>query len=148
MKRLFVGLVLLLASFLSALGPLEALRAWAAGAGVYRWVPEFLLALALVALFAKVTQLHRRLLFPRRGVRLLAAGIALYAVGAAVATGLLAGALRMIPPEAGAPWTDAPALAAQVVPWPMFLAAQLLLVLGAFRALTNLVPPSEFDADF
>lgn len=148
MKRLFVGLVLLLASFLAAVGPLDVVRERAAGLGVYRWVPEIVLALVFVALFARVTQLHRRLLFPRRGVRLLAAGIALYAAGAAVATGMLVGALRLIPPEAGAPWTDAPALAAQVLPWPMFLAAQLLLVLGAFRALTNLVPPSEFDADF
>jgi len=145
-KRLFVALVLLLMSFLSALAPLEGLRGLAMGAGVYRWVPDLVLALALVAAFARLTQLHRRLLFPRRGVRLLAGGIALYALGAALATGLAVSALRLLPPEAGGP--GAAELAARAVPLPIFLAAQLLLVLGAFRAMTNLVPPDEFAADF
>ena len=148
MKRLFAGLVLLLMSFLSALAPLEALRGLAVRAGGFPWMPDLLLALALVAVFARFTQLHRRLLFPRRGDRLLAAGLALYATAVAVATGLAANATRLLPLEAGSPWTSAADVAGRLAPLPIFLAAQVLLALGAFRALSNLVPPAEFAEDF
>ena len=148
MKRLFAGLVLLMMAFLATLPPLEVLRALAVRSGAFAWVPELLLALVVVTAFARITQLHRRLLFPRRGGRLLAAGLALYAVAVAVATGAAAAALRLLPLEPGSPWAGAADLAARMVPLPLFLAAQVLLALGAFRALSNLVPPQEFAEDF
>ena len=41
-----------------------------------------------------------------------------------------------------------PEIAGQLYPQPLFVAAQVLLVLGAFRALCNLVSPAEFEADY
>lgn len=148
MKRLFVGLVLLLMSFLSALDALEVLREIGTRVGLFRWVGELLIALAAVALFARSTRLNRRLLFPRRGANLLAAGIVVYALGAAVATGLVVTVLGWLAIEKDSLLAPAPALVAQVVPLPLLFAGQLLLVIGVFRAMTNLVPKSEFDADY
>ena len=148
MKRLFVGLVLLLASFLSTLAPLDGLRGLAARVGPVRWLPDLLLALVVVALFARMSQLHRRMLFPRRGLRLLAVGIGLYGVAVAAASGGLGYALGVLPAEAGPVLARAPEFAARIAPLPIFVAAQVLLALGAFRALTHLVPPGEFEADF
>ncbi|HEX7890974.1 MAG TPA: hypothetical protein VF522_16590 [Ramlibacter sp.] len=148
MKRLFVGLVLLMMSFLSALDSLEVLRQFGTRVGLFRWVGELLIALAAVALFAHSTKLHRRLLFPRRGGHLLAAGIVVYALGAAVATGLVVTALGWFAIEKDSLLAPAPALVAQIVPLPLLFAGQLLLVIGVFRAMTNLVPKSEFDADY
>jgi hypothetical protein len=148
MKRLFVGLVLLLASFASTLAPLEVLRGLAARIGPVRWLPDLLLALIVVALFARMSQLHRRMLFPRRGLRLLAVGIGLYVVAVAAASGGLGYALGVLPAEAAPALGRAPEFAARIAPLPFFVAAQVLLALGAFRALTNLVPPGEFEADF
>lgn len=148
MKRLYVALTLLLMSFLSALEHLDGLRNMVARVGVYRWVPELLLAAAAVAVFVMATQLHRRLLFPRRGMRILAAGIAVYAVAVAAATGAAATALGVVAIEKGSPWSAVPELLGRFHPQPVFVAALLLLILGAFRALTNLVPPNEFEADF
>jgi hypothetical protein len=148
MKRLFVGLVLLLASFLSALAPLEGLRLLAGRLGPVRWIPDLVIALVVVALFARLSQLNRRMLFPRRGVRLLAAGIAMYVLAVAAASGGLGYALGVLPAEAATPLGSAPELAARIAPLPIFVIAQVLLALGAFRALTNLVPPGEFAEDF
>jgi|1186.fasta_scaffold199607_2 hypothetical protein len=148
MKRLFVGLVLLLMAFFSTLDHMDGLQRVAARAGGQRWMIEAVLALAIVGLFVRASQLHRRLLFPRRGVRLLLAGIVFYALGVAVATGTLVGAAGMLPAD------DLGALAGVthylplLTPLPLFVAAQVLLVLGVFRALTNLVPPQEFAEDF
>jgi hypothetical protein len=143
-----VGLVLLLASFASTLAPLEVLRGLAARIGPVRWLPDLLLALIVVALFARMSQLHRRMLFPRRGLRLLAVGIAMYGVAVAAASGGLGYALGVLPAEAAPSLARAPEFAARIAPLPFFVAAQVLLALGAFRALTNLVPPGEFEADF
>jgi hypothetical protein len=148
MKRLFVGLVLLLMSFLSALEHLEVLRQLGTRVGLFRWVAELLIALAAVALFARTTKLHRRLLFPRRGGHLLAAGIVVYGLGAALATGLVVTVLGWLAIEKDSILAPAPALAAQIMPLPLLFTGQLLLVIGAFRAMTNLVPRSEFEADY
>jgi hypothetical protein len=148
MKRLFIGLTLLLMSFLSALEAFEGLRRLAAGAGAYRWVPELVLACLVVAMFLYASSLHRRLLFPRRGSRLLATGIALYAVAVAIATGAIAWSAGMLPLEKDSALAVVPDLATRLVPQPVFLLAQVLLVIGAFRALSNLVPPAEFAEDF
>ena len=148
MKRLFIGLTLLLMSFLSALEVFEGLRRLAAGAGAYRWVPELVLACAVVAVFLYASSLHRRLLFPRRGMRFLASGIVLYAVALAAAAGLVASGAGMLPIEKDSALAMLPDLASRLVPQPVFLLAQVLLVIGAFRALSNLVPPAEFAEDF
>jgi hypothetical protein len=148
MMRLFIGLTLLLMSFLSAFDGLKGLHELAAQVGVYRWVPDLLLAGIAVGLFVHQTSLKRRLLFPRRGFRLLAAGIALYGVGAAAAGGLLVAGAGLIPVEQGTIWTRLPQWAGQVYPQPLFIAALLLLAMGAFRALSNLVPTAEFQEDF
>jgi hypothetical protein len=148
MTRLFIGLTLLLMSFLSALDGLKGLDDLAARVGVYRWVPELVLAAVAVALFVYRSSLRRRLLFPRRGFRLLAAGIGVYALGAAAAGGLLVTAAGMLPLEQGTPWARLPELVARLYPQPVFVAALLLLAMGAFRALSNLVPPAEFEEDF
>jgi hypothetical protein len=148
MTRLFIALTLLLMSFLSALDHLDWLRNTIARVGVHRGVPELMMAASIVAVFAHLSSLHRRLLFPRRGAYLLAAGIVVYAVGLAAANGLLAAAAVLVPTEQGSPWADVPTLVAGVYPQFVLLAAQLLLVLGAFRALSNLVPPAEFKEDF
>lgn len=145
MKRLFVGLTLLLMSFLAALDHLGALHALPSRIGIQRWMTELVLAAAAVTLFVRASQLHRRLLFPRRGLRLLAAGIAVYALAVAAASGVAAVAIGWVLAEqAGA----LPELVAGLNAQPVFLAAQLLLVVGAFRALSNLVPPAEFHEDF
>jgi hypothetical protein len=148
MMRLFIGLTLLLTSFLSALDALKGLHDLAARIGVYRWVPELVLAAIAVALFVHQSRLKKRLLFPRRGFRLLAAGIALYGVGAAAAGGLLVKGAGMLPVEQGTVWARLPEWVARVYPQPVFIAALLLLAMGAFRALSNLVPPAEFQEDF
>lgn len=148
MKRLTVALTLLLMSFLSALPLLEPARRLASGAGVYGWLPELLLAALAVVLFTRACQVRRRQLFPRRGLRLLAAGIALYLLAAAVASGVLGRGADLLELGADSPFATMPALAEAVVPQPVFVLAQLLLVFGAFRALTNLVPPAEFEADY
>lgn len=148
MKRIFVGLTLLLMSFLSALEALEGLRAVSLRLVGHRWLPELVLALLAVALFLYASSLHRRLLFPRRGLRLLTLGILLYALAVAVATGTVVSGLAMLPVTQGTVWADLPHAASQLVPTPLFLVAQVLLVVGAFRALANLVPPAEFAEDF
>lgn len=146
MKRLFVGLTLLLMAFLSTLDPLDGMHALLQRIGVQRWMTELALAAGLVAVFVHLSQLHRRLLFPRRGLRILLAGIVVYALGIAVASGLLARTLDVVPLEQAV--ADAPRFIAMLAPWPFLLAAEVLLLVGAFRALTNLVPPDEFAADF
>jgi hypothetical protein len=148
MKRIFIGLTLLLMSFLSTLETLEGLRALSARVAGQRWVPELVLAALSVGVFLYASSLHRRLLFPRRGLRLLAAGIVLYALAVTLATGLLVTGMGMIPLEKGSFWADLPEIAASLYPLPLFLIAQVLLVVGAFRALSNLVPPAEFAEDF
>lgn len=148
MKRLYVALTLLLMSFLSVLAPFAHAQQLATRVGVYAWLPELLLAAAAVALFVKATHVHRRLLFPRRGLRLLAVGIALYALAVALASGVVARALGVLEIAKDGPFASVPALASTLYPQPVFIVAQLLLVIGAFRALTNLVPPAEFEADY
>jgi hypothetical protein len=145
---LFVALTLLLLSFLSALDHLGWLRDLAAQAGAQRWVPELVLAAIAVAVFLRASSLNRRLLYPRRGKRLLVVGIALYAVGLAAAMGLLVKAAGLLATEMGSEWAGVPGLVARLYPQPVLLVAQLLMVFGAFRALSNLVSPSEFEADF
>ncbi|MBC5781545.1 hypothetical protein H8N03_01230 [Ramlibacter sp. USB13] len=147
MKRLYVGLTLLLAAFFSTLDHVDRAHGLLARIGVQRWMTELAMAAGLVALFVHTTHLHRRLLFPRRGLRILLAGIVVYAVGAGVATGLLPRAMDLVP--VGDPaWTDAAQKFATLSPLPFFLLAEVLLLVGAFRALTNLVPPEEFAADY
>lgn len=148
MKRLFVGLVLLLMAFLSTLDHLDRVHHVGARLGVQRWMTELVLAIAVVALFVRFTQLHRRLLFPRRGLRLLLAGIVFYALGIAVATGALVSAAGWLPPEDLGALAGVSQILPRLTPLPLFLAAQVLLVIGVFRALTNLVPPQEFAEDF
>lgn len=143
MKRLAVGLVLLLMSFLAALENIDGLHAPLAELGVRRWMSELLLAIIAVGLLFRVAKLHRRMLYPRRGMRLLASGIALYAVGAALATGLVVRALQTVPLD-----PELPEIAGLLPAQPLLAGAQLLLVVGAFRALCNMVSPSEFDADY
>lgn len=148
MKRLFIGLTLLLMAFLSTLEPLDAFHRFAARGGVERWMTELALALAAVSAFARWSDLHRRMLFPRRGLRLLLGGIAFHALGLAVATGFLARALAWVPIEADSAWSGLVDFVPMLRPLPLFVAAEVLLLLGAFRALTNLVPPDEFAAEF
>lgn len=148
MKRLFIALTLLLMSFLATLDHLQWLYQPASRAGVPRWVPELVLAAVAVAVFLRLSSLRRRLLFPRRGLRLLAVGIAVYAVGVAAATGLLVSLAGMIAMEQGSAGAGLSEYLAGVYPRPLFLAAQLLLALGAFRALSNLASPAEFKQDY
>lgn len=148
MTRLFIGLTLLLMSFLSTLDHMEWLHALPARAGLDRWVLELVLSAAAVAAFAHATSLHRRLLFPRRGLRLLAVGIAVYALGIAAATGVLVRAVGMVAVEPGTLWSELPEVVAGVNAQLLFVAALLPLALGAFRALANLVPPAEFEEDY
>ncbi len=143
MKRLAVGLVLLLMSFLAALENIDALHAPLSQLGVQRWMSELLLAAIVVGLLFRVAKLHRRMLYPRRGMRLLAGGIALYAVGAALATGAVVRAVQLVPLDPALP-----ELAELLPAQPLLAGAQLLLVVGAFRALCNMVSPSEYDADY
>jgi hypothetical protein len=145
---LFVGLTLLLLSFLSALDHLGLVRSLAAEAGGPRWLPELVLAAIAVGLFLRATSMKRRLLYPRRGKRLLAAGITVYALGLAAGMGLLVKAAGLLASELGKEWASVPGLVAQLYPQPVLLVGQLLLVFGAFRALANLVPPNEFAEDF
>jgi hypothetical protein len=147
MKRLYIGLTLLLMAFFSTLDQLDRAHGVLARIGVQRWMSELALAAGLVALFVHVSQLHRRLLFPRRGLRILLAGIAVHAFGLAVATGLLARAMDLVPLQEVA-WISAPQIVSMLAPLPFLLVAEVLLLVGAFRALTNLVPPDEFAADF
>lgn len=148
MKRLYAGLTLLLMAFLASLEHLDRLHGLAARLGVQRWMTELLLAIVAVGLFAQASNLHRRMLFPRRGLRLLLAGIVVYGVGLAVSTGYLAAAAWMVPQEPGSAWAGWPDRLLALPAWPLFLVAQVLLLVGVFRALTNLVPPDEFAEDF
>jgi hypothetical protein len=148
MTRLFIALTLLMMSFLSALDSVEWLHRLTARMGMYRWVPELVLALAAVAVFVRMSNIHRRLLFPRRGLRLLAAGIAVYGLGVGAASGALVSAVALVPVENGSMWARVPDVVASLYPQPVFVAAQLLMVVGAFRALANLVSPGEFEADY
>jgi hypothetical protein len=145
---LFAALTLLLLSFLSALDHLGLLRSLAAEAGGPRWLPELVLAALAVGLFLRATSLKKRLLYPRRGKRLLAAGLAVYALGIAAGMGLLVKGAGLLAGEMGKEWAGVPGIVAQLYPQPVLIAAQLLLVFGAFRALANLVPPNEFAEDF
>ena len=148
MKRLFLGLTLLLMAFLSSFDALDGLHRLLARVGVQRWMTELVLAAAAVAAFVHVTSLHRRLLYPRRGLRLLLAGLALYAGAVAVATGMLAGAVATLPLETDSTRALVSHGVTLLSPLPLFLAAQVLLLVGVFRALTHLVPPDEFAEDF
>lgn len=148
MKRLFIALTLLLMSFLAALDNIAWLHALPARIGVQRWMTELVLAVVAVFLFVRASQLHRRLLFPRRGLRLVAAGIAVYGVAIAAASGLVAGAVGMLGVQQALGRPDLADVMAGLDARPVFFAAQLLLVAGAFRALANLVPPAEFEEDY
>ena len=97
MKRLFIGLTLLLMAFLSSLDQLDAMHRLLARVGVQRWMTELLLAAAVAGAFSYTSQLHRRMLFPRRGLRLLLVGIAVYAAGFPLATGTLANVVGWLP---------------------------------------------------
>ena len=146
MKRLFVGLTLLLMPFLAALAPLDGVHQLLGRIGVRPWMTQLLLAAVAVGLFLRCTQMRRRLLYPRRGLRLLALGILVHGIGLAASGGLFVAAAGRLETAQG--WAEAPALASQVYPLPVLVLAQLLLVVGAFRALCNLVSPSEFAEDF
>jgi len=146
-KRLFIGLTLLLMAFLSSLDQLDAMHRLLARIGVQRWMTELLLAAAVAAAFSYTSQLHRRMLFPRRGLRLLLVGIAVYAAGFALATGTLANVVGWLPLDES-PLAGLPDLVPLLSPVPLFVAAELVLLFGVFRALTNLVPPDEFEEDF
>ena len=148
MTRLAVGLTLLLMSFLAALENVDGLHAPLTQLGVQRWMCELLVAAIAVGLLLRASRVHRRMLFPRRGLRLLAAGIVLHAAGAALATGAVVRALQLVPLAPGSGWSALPEVAELLAPQPLFAAAQLLLVVGTFRALCNLVSPSEFEADY
>jgi hypothetical protein len=148
MKRLVVALTLLLLPFLATVDQMVPLHRLLAKVGVQRWMTELVLAAGAVALFAHVIQLNRRMLFPRRGLRLLLAGIALYAVGLALMVGLPDRAMGVVSNAAQAPWSGLPGFMALLRPLPLLAVAQALLLVGAFRALTNLVPPDEFAEDF
>jgi hypothetical protein len=147
MIRLSLGLTLLLMSFLAALDNVDDLHAGVARVGMQRWMTELALAAIVVGLFFKAGQLHRRMLFPRRGMRLLALGIAFYAVGLALASGWIGRALQFAVPQGGA-LGAVPEIAGLLYPQPLLVAGQVLLVMGAFRALCNLVSPAEFEADY
>lgn len=148
MKRLFLALTLLLMSFLGALEHLDAFHALLARIGIQRWMTELVLAAAAVALFVNATQLHRRLLFPRRGLRLLAAGLGVYAIALVAATGMLSRVVDFFVIDTSGAWSAVADIVADMGAQPVFLTAQVLLVVGAVRALTNLVPPAEFEADY
>lgn len=148
MKRLFVGLTLLLMSFLAALEQLDAVLRPLERLGVPRWSVELVLAAVAVACFTRLTSLRRRLLFPRRGLRLLLAGIAVYALALMAATGVVGQGVQLLATEAGLSLGPLAKVADGAYAVPLFLVAQALLVIGAFRALTNLVPPAEFAEDF
>jgi hypothetical protein len=148
MISLFIALTLLLLSFLSAMDHLGWLRHLAAHAGAQPWMPELVLASIAVAVFLRVSSLKRRLLYPRRGMRLLAVGIAIYTLGLAAAMGLLVKAAQLLATELGSDGSGVTDIVARIYPQPVLVAAQLLLVFGAFRALSNLVSPSEFAEDF
>ena len=148
MISLFTALTLLLLSFLSALEHFAWLRRMVAYAGVPSWAPELALAAIAVAVFMHTSSLKRRLLYPRRGTRLLAVGIFVYALGVAAAMGLLVQAAGLLASELGGAWSGGPELVARLYPQPVLVVAQVLLVFGAFRALSNLVPPREFAEDF
>ena len=148
MKRLYLGLTLLLMAFLSTFEALDGLHRMLARAGVQRWMTELVLAAAAVAAFVHATSLHRRLLYPRRGLRLLLAGLVLYTGAVVVATGTLAGAVASLPLETDSTRAVLSQGVTLLSPLPLFLAAQVLLLVGVFRALTHLVPPDEFAEDF
>lgn len=148
MKRLYLGLTLLLMAFLSTFDALDGLHHLLARIGVQRWMTELVLAAGAVAAFVHVTSLHRRLLYPRRGLRLLLAGIVLYLGALALATGALAGAMASLPLDTDSTRAVLSHGMTLLSPLPLFLAAQVLLLLGVFRALTHLVPPDEFAEDF
>ncbi|NNU45260.1 hypothetical protein [Ramlibacter montanisoli] len=148
MKRLFLALTLLLMSFLAALDHLDAFHALVARIGIQRWMTELVLAAAAVALFVNATHLHRRLLFPRRGLRLLAAGLGVYAIALVAATGWLSRAVDFFVIDTSGAWSAVADVVADLGAQPVFLTAQVLLVVGAVRALSNLVPPAEFEADY
>jgi hypothetical protein len=147
MKRLYVALTLLMMAFLSSLDQLDALHRLLARIGVQRWMTELVLAAAVAAAFAYASQLHRRMLFPRRGLRLLLVGIAVHVAGFALASGALANAVGWLPLD-DSPLAALPRLVSLLSPLPLFIAAEAVLLVGVFRALTNLVPPDEFAEDF
>jgi hypothetical protein len=148
MKRLMVALTLLLLPFLATVEQMAPLHRLLAKVGVQRWMTELVLAAGAVALFAHVIELKRRMLFPRRGLRLLLAGIALYGVGIALMLGLPDRAVAAVPAASQGAWSGLPGVVALLRPLPLLAVAQALLLVGAFRALTNLVPPDEFAEDF
>lgn len=148
MKRLVVALTLLLLPFLATVDQMDPLHRLLARVGVQRWMTELVLAAGVVALFARAVKLNRRMLFPRRGLRLLVAGIALYGVALALMVGLPGHGLTVMPATAPGSWAGVPGIVALLRPLPLLAVAQVLLLVGAFRALTNLVPPDEFAEDF
>lgn len=148
MKRLVAALTLLLLPFLATVDQMDPLHRLLARVGVQRWMTELVLAAGVVALFARAVKLNRRMLFPRRGLRLLVAGIALYGVALALMVGLPGHGLTVMPATAPGSWASVPGIVALLRPLPLLAVAQVLLLVGAFRALTNLVPPDEFAEDF
>lgn len=148
MKRLFLGLVLLTMAFLSSLEALDGVHRLLAPMGGERWMLEAPLAVAAVALFMRAAHLHRRMLFPRRGLRLLLAGIVLDALAFVPATGWADRVPALLPADPDAPWSQLPQHLGLLQAAPLFFVAQALLLVGAFRALTNLVPREEFLADY
>jgi len=148
MKRLYLGLTLLMMAFLSSFDALDGLHRLLARIGVQRWMTELVLAAVAVAAFVQATSLHRRLLYPRRGLRLLLAGIVLHAGAAGVATGALAGAVASLPLDTDSTRAVLSHGVGVLSPLPLFVLGEVLLLVGAFRALTNLVPPDEFAQDF
>ena len=148
MKRLFLGLTLLVMAFLSTLDGLDGVHRALARVGVQRWMTELLLATVAVAVFVRASSLHRRLLYPRRGLRLLLVGIVLYGGAVAVATGALSTAVASLPLETDSTRAVLSHGVGALPALPLFLLGQVLVLVGVFRALTNLVPPDEFAQDF
>ena len=70
------------------------------------------------------------------------------AIALVAATGMLSRAVDFFVIDTSGAWSAVADVVADLGAQPVFLTAQVLLVVGAVRAMTNLVPPAEFEADY
>jgi hypothetical protein len=145
-KRIFVGLTLLLLLFLPMTDNFLTLGALASKFGIPSIFAELFVAGATVAVFFKLSGIRERIIYPIPGIRLLTIGIVLYVVPLLIGSVYFVVLTKIFGATEQTPWLAlVPAIIVGKYTAPILLLAETILLLGAFRLLTNLSSPTLAD---
>jgi len=141
MKRIFVGLTILLFMFLSEIQAQFPFGVLSSKTGIPDSYIVLLTAIVGTALFFIYSSFRRRLIFPIPGIRLLTTGAILFLLTCGIATFVFMWVLGALGGNGANSNILAVIMSAAFVgafATPLLYLAKILLILGAFRMLTNL----------